>query len=695
MKITELLSLTCLIAAMPMGAPSAFAAPSAAQAQPAGPLQAKFEADLTALRADLAKALPVPDESLRKALTQAGEAAKQARADFDAAQQNAGKIQTAKALVDHAKGKWIGGAEKGIAEAEAALKAAKTDAERDKAKKDLTHWQANKQDGLKALAERQAALEAAKVDEAKFAAAQAAAKEALAKAQAAELSAANALLGGVGSFLSGDKLDAKLMKCAVLSEATPRGLAEFAQSRDQAALVDKLLGDVALMREMLIAGGAKGGKYGRALEIYAAILKASTKAREGALQRLALATALEHAVPVEQSNPKDATNAPATADPVKRYMHYEKAFLAGELDPAFKDFTTWEYRMVVECDAPDEILTWGREMLRAYRPDHIATADYGWRYVASVKTDVTYGSQNVSKDLPSLHNYQNIPLNGGVCGRRAFYGRFILRAFGIPVWGVTQHKHAAVSHWTPKGWVVNLGAGFDHSWWDKDDAPRSGSDFLLETQAREHGADYLKVLRARWASRALGEQAFNDRKKIAGGFWSSIANYQTIVLAAKAVTLGPLGKELAEANEKKEKLEKVAATESDRKITTSPAGIVIPAVAHEKPSGSFATMKSHGGGQQLHCKGGYQSQLVFEAPQAGSYTLAARVATYTEGQKFLISANDSKASVEATLPFTIGLWQQTKAVTLTLAKGRNVLTLSLPKDSRGVTVKEFTLSPAR
>lgn len=88
-----------------------------------------------------------------------------------------------------------------------------------------------------------------------------------------------------------------------------------------------------------------------------------------------------------------------------------------------------------------------------------------------------------------MQNYQNIIRNGGVCGRRAFFGRFLLRAFGIPTWGVTQHKHAALSHWTPKGWVVNLGAGFEHSWWDKDEAPRSGSDFLLETQARAHPQD--------------------------------------------------------------------------------------------------------------------------------------------------------------------------------------------------------------
>jgi hypothetical protein len=37
-----------------------------------------------------------------------------------------GTIATAQALVDHAKGKWIGGADKGIAEAQAKLKQATT-----------------------------------------------------------------------------------------------------------------------------------------------------------------------------------------------------------------------------------------------------------------------------------------------------------------------------------------------------------------------------------------------------------------------------------------------------------------------------------------------------------------------------------------------------------------------------------------
>jgi hypothetical protein len=691
-----LIAAIAITAALPAVAAPKPAAPVIQLNESGKELEAKYAATLATLKADIAKSLPPVAEQKRTALEKARAATKAAQKQADESAKAFGAVGTAKALVDHANGKWLGGAAKGIAGAEAALKAAKTDAQREAAKKDLAKWQADKEAGLKALKERQETLDKAKANEPRLKQANEAAKAALAKATAEETTAVKSLLADVDPALASDKLDAKLVRCVVLSEATPRGLAEVAQQgAAQRALVERLLGDEKLMRDMLVAGGATRGKYGRAMEIYAAIQQASAKSRDGVLQRLALATALEFAVPVEQSNAQTQVGAPTTVDPVKRYQHYEKAFLAGELDPAFKDFSVWEYRMVVECDAPDEILTWGREMLRAYRPDHIATGDYGWRYVASVRTDVSYGSQNVSKDLPTLHNYQNIPLNGGVCGRRAFFGRFILRSFGIPVWGVTQHKHAAVSHWTPKGWVVNLGAGFEHSWWDKDEAPRSGADFLLESQARAHGPEFLKVLRAQWASRALGEQAYNDRKQIAGGFWSSVGHYQSVLLAAKSVALGPLGQELAEANDKKEKLEKVAATDADKKAVVVAGTITIPAVAHSKPAGSFATMKSSGSGQQMHCKGGFKAQYEFEAPQAGKYALTARVATFTDGQKFLLSANDAKQPLEAAVPFTVGVWQETKPVEVTLAQGRNVLTLALPQDSRGVTVKDFTLKPRR
>jgi hypothetical protein len=433
------------------------------------------------------------------------------------------------------------------------------------------------------------------------------------------------------------------------------------------------------------------------MKIYTDIQKASPKAKTGNLQRLALAVALEHVVPIPQSNPKAQTDAPATVAPVKRYLHYEKAFLDGELDPGFKDLTVWEYRNAVNGNEPDWTLAWGREMLRNYRPDHISTSDYRWRYVKAVSTEVKYGSQDTKNDLPSLQNNQNIIMNGGVCGRRAFFGRFILRCFGIPTLARPQRGHAALTHWTPVGWVINLGATWG---WGQVEG-NSDIDFLAMTQARKVGAAYLEVQRAQWISAVLGEQAYNDRKGVAGGFWSGMAHYQTVAIAAKAVGLGPLGQELAEANESKEskakeKAEQAKLAEADRKVVVGRDGaITIPAVVHSKPSGHFMSMKSFSGGMQLHCTGGFNAEYAFEAPHAGKYALTARVVTVQEGQKLLLTANDAKAPVEIAVPYTIGMWQQTQPVEIALVKGKNVLHFTLQDGSRGVTIKDFTLTAVK
>ena len=483
----------CLLLVAP-AASAASAPPAVAVSPQEQKLQSQYAAQLATLQADIAKALPALPDERRKALLQARAAVTKAQAEAKAAQDAFGKVATAKALVDHANGKWLGGAAKGIAAAEAALKKAKTDDERAAANKDLAKWQANREDGLKALAERQAALTAAKADEPRLAAARQAAQEALAKAQADEVAAAAVALKEADAFLNNEQLDPKLVRCALLAHATPKGLAKYAaQGAEQATVVDRLLRDDALMKAMLIAGGAEGGNYGQTAQIYAAIQKVCPKAGEGWLHRLALAVSLEHAVPVEQSNPLADTAAPATVDPVARFRHYEKAQEAGELDPAFRTLSAWEMRQVVNGDEPDAMLIWGRSMLRNYRPDHVLNPDYGWRYSRAVSTDVRYGSQNVKDDLPTLQKYQNIIKNGGICGRRAFFGRFILRSFGIPTVARPQVGHGALAHWTPTGWVINLGAG-----WGYPDAKGvlelSDADFLLETQVRQSQAAHLNSI---------------------------------------------------------------------------------------------------------------------------------------------------------------------------------------------------------
>lgn len=666
-------------------------------------LFARYSDQLKALQAEITAALPAVDEQRKAAYLKAREAVKAAEAGVNAAQAALNKVAAAKALVDHASGKWIAGAEKNIAAAQAMLKNATTEAEREAARTELAKWQANREEGIKALKERQEAFDKVKLEEPKLVKELEAARQALAQAQAHTLKAANEL--NLASFLSSDKLDAQLAKFVVLFEATPRGLAEFAQQgKEQEALVETLLADADLMKQMAIADGANGGKYGEAMRIYTAIQRASAQAKEGTLQRLALGISLEHAVPIAQTNPQDQADAPATVDPVKRYLHFENAYLRGELDPGFKDLTVWEYRNVVNGDEPDEILAWGREMLRNYRPDHISTPDYRWRYVAVVRTEVMYGSQDVKNDLPSLQKYQNIIMNGGVCGRRAFFGRFILRSFGIPTVARPQRGHAALAHWTPDGWVICLGAGWGSGWTNT----RYGKDldFLAMTQARSTGKPFLEVKRAQWVGDVLGEKRTFGFLSGEPAFWNSVALYRqrAIIEEAKAATLAAVGEDIGEANESKEKeaLKAVTLAEADRKIVVDQDGVItIPAVACTKPTnstGKIVFMKSCLGGMQLHYNrlgNPEEFEYAFDAPAAGRYALSARVVTTSAGQHLLVAANDAREPTDIAVPFTVGMWGKTQPVEVALVKGRNVLRFSRTEPVKGLTIKDFTLTPVR
>jgi len=654
-------------------------------------LEAQYAEQLKALRTEIEAALPKVSEGKIASLKEACAALKTAEEQAKAAGEAAGKSAQAKSAI----GIWtklsIPDAKRQIAEAQAQLKTATADDDRAALQKKLAA-QENRLAKVNALL-KAAEEEIAKskdvqkeLDQAKLAA-----QTALAQAKTNELNAAKAILAEIEPLLASDKKDAKLIKAAVLASATPRGLAEFAQhGKEQAALVEKLLADNALMKQMLIAGGAEAGKYGRAMEIYTAIQQASPKAKEGLFQGLALGVSLEHAVPVKQGNPQASTNAPAIVDPVKRYLHYEKACLNGELDPAFKDLTAWDYRNVVNGDEPDHILAWGREMLRNYRPDHILNSDYGWRYSGAVRTDVPYGSQNVKNDRPTLQNYQNIILNGGVCGRRAFFGRFILRCFGIPTVARPQTGHAALAHWTPEGWVINLGAG----WGSGRVAGGSDTDFLLMTQARKVAAAYMEVLRAQWIARALGEQDTVSGKASSMGWWTTLALYKTkvIVAEAKPAQLAALGQELGEANESAETkaraVEKAAITEADKRVIIGDDGVItIPAAACV----GVQPMKSFLGGLQAFCGGAFTCNL--EVTRPGKYRVTARVVTVHDEGRLQLTANNAKDAVAMVIPYTCGQWEQTKPAEVMLVQGKNVLSFSKPE--KGFTFKEFTLTPVK
>ena len=532
--------------------------------------------------------------------------------------------------------------------------------------------------------------------------------------KAKEQAAADALLKArsnlkdVDKFLASDSLDPKLLKAAIIRNATPQGLAEFAQQGPaEEKLLEQLFADEALMRQILNAGGANGGEYGEAMQVYTAILAKSERAREvgSIFQRLALGTAIH--MPWLLDKEKGGVHnivyrTQTTVDQVDRYLHYEKAYLAGELDPAFKDMNTWECRFITDDPYSDEDLAWTRKMMQNYRPDHITNPDYKWRYVRIVKSDVPYVSPTSDPTLGTPAQ-QHIAL-GGICGRRAFYGRLAARAFGIPSRASTQTGHGAMCHWTPDGWVVCLGAWWSSAWC----GPQGGLDFLLDSQAREHVDDYKQVLRAQWIGDALGEPDVNIRQYgSGGGFWDGLAFYKkrAVVEDAEIEALELAGgMKLGESDELlgDEKGEEIEIPESDKTIVFGDDGkITIPAAACDRPTNStdkVAFMKSWDGGTQIHySRLGQRPELIrysVEAPTAGTYTLVADVATVSPKQEIILRLN-RRTLIDISLPYTKGMWDESKPVTIDLKEGRNTLMFTCRAPNRGVTMKEIQLVPVK
>jgi len=343
-----------------------------------------------------------------------------------------GNLERCKGLVNHAQNKWIAEANRNISTAQSNLDSATTNEARDAALTDLQHWRNNREEGERALKERLVNMHEA---EALHPTAQyelkLAEEEYLKCKQETERILHEHCIKENNVTTCSD-MDADLARYQIYVDTKAIAqLAEFAsQGYENQILISDLLADDHLLILMAENDGPRGGRYGAAMEIYNSIrlissrVESSKDAREqeggpSIFYRLALAVSLEHAVPYPQSNPDTCTDKPKFIDPIMRYLHYENAHLAGELDPAFDTLSTWELRFVVDGEhgTPDEAFSWGREMLCNYRPDLILTKDYTWRYVHSVRTEIKYGSEEGKFDRPDLHFFQNVLMNGGVCGR--------------------------------------------------------------------------------------------------------------------------------------------------------------------------------------------------------------------------------------------------------------------------------------
>ena len=327
------------------------------------------------------------------------------------------------------------------------------------------------------------------------------------------------------------------------------------------------------------------------------------------------------------------------------------------------------------------------------------TAGATWKRCAA---DIPYGSQDNKYDKDELQFFQNILMNGGICGRRAFYGRFVLRAFGIRPRPVHSPALPALAHWTPEGWDVRLGGGWGAG--TTKGRYKKDLDFLATTQARAAGEAFMQVKRAQWIGDVMDEPRVFGLVSGNPGFWYAVSLYtqKGIIEASKAKMLDAVGQDIAEANETKETVEiaKVDITDKDREVSVDDKGVItIPAAATSNPTkstGKIRFMDSVLGGKQLHYSrtGGHQPfEYTINAPAAGKYELTARVVTPSWKQSLLLTVNDAKQPVEIALPFTVGTWDSTEPVVIELTKGKNVLHFSREGNVKGVTIKDFTLTP--
>lgn len=701
---------------------------------PAGEqLRGKYEAMHLALKGEIQKELPQVDPAKQKALLEALAAQKQAHITL-----RRDEREWRRGYLNHVTGlqaleqRWAE-TPKRIADADAVMRSANAmpDNHPDKA---LAMEEAAKMEKEKAkldqlpgeIAKAKARLEAAKPKEAELRRQAEASAKALEQAEARTQQAIKDL--GLDRLLASDKHDANLARFAVVHEGTPFWLAAYAQQgAKQEKTIEYLLGNPALAIQMLVADGPVWEKFGPAVEIYQAIQQASPKAKEGLFQQLAMAVALSHAVPLIQENPEVMAGKIQYVDPVKRYLSYEEAYLAGELDPAFKNLDAWSLRMVVDGHEPDETNTWGRQMLRDYRPDLVTLEDYDWRYVRSVDTEVNYTSayQKLGWDKPELQRFQNILAVGGICGRRAFFGGFILRSFGIPTMERPEPGHAALVHWTPHGWVPCLGGPWGSGNRVQLYRYQSDLDFLASTQARENEEAFMKVKRAQWIGGVYGEASkygYHDRVKAGEydkyvaqsleqiqvpGFWHAVSatSQNEIIAGLNAKIRSAVGEDLGESNEAllKAKIAPVEIPAAERKITVDGKGLIhIPAAACSEPTNNteiIRFMPSNLGGMQLHYSRKPVSDTfayTFDAPKAGKYKLTARLVTPAPKQYLFLNVNDAKERVVIDLPYTIGNWGQLEPVGIELAQGRNTLTFSRGHFYiRGVSIRDFTLSPVK
>jgi len=433
-----------------------------------------------------------------------------------------------------------------------------------------------------------------------------------------------------------------------------------------------LLPDAGVLDLYLEAGGVPAGEACLpTLAFWNKVFHADPDSRQGLCLKIAIATALTHPVTFSDERSLGKT------DPYEgRYLYYKQAHRAGELLPSFERLSLWELQQVVEgMGAPPADLTWVRQMVRTWRPDLVRNHS-----LVKIVSEVRYGLS----PLPIV-DMASVLDAGGICGRRAHFGRKTCAAFGIPSIGILQPKHAALACKESGAWRVEYGAG----WWQSTvDGGPDGPAFVAEAAARARAAEFSQAEHWKWFAAAL--TATNTAQAI-------------VALAERHVPRA--GDAPALAADPATKAEMKANAASQKTAAAPPAAgaaapVTVGAGPVRVPADRFARMANvqvydslpDGTGRQVNFQKNMKESWVdyaLDVPQAGTYALVLQLAAPNRSQVFTVTAG-AGAPAPLALPNTRGLWGQSPPLEIALAQGQQTLRLAAPFQ-RGVAVKWLEL----
>jgi hypothetical protein len=320
------------------------------------------------------------------------------------------------------------------------------------------------------------------------------------------------------------------------------------------------------------------------------------------------------------------------------------------------------------------------------------------RYAYMMQSDVRIRKPNWTG---SPRTYQMVLSGGGNESVNSWFGRFVLKSFGLPTWGSKYRRKEGFTRWTPEGWKEMNGASWETAEWNG----KSGKDFQTEVEARNKAPqeEYFKKL---VTLQCLADVVDGDPSAIpeyekdtmhGERLWRSLSVvsmellFQTEPEVKRTFERKGQGLTKTKCEKYLEKYEKDT-PEPEIEFKEDDGIVIIPTSRHGFKEGHNVVIESYTGGKQLNFVA--DGMVEYELPEnipAKKFSLACEVCTVSSSQTPLfVEVGEEGEKMEIKIPYTAGGWEFSKAVKIELKPG-DVLRFSRPKGSLGLAIKKIVL----